>query len=138
MSKDRARYFIKKHEGLSLTLKRDIDGSTWIGYGHNLDALGISQVMADQLLEIDLFRVYKELNKHIPWWKGLHEPRRVVLVDMCYNLGITRFLDFKKMLVAVKEGNYDTAADEMLNSMWAKQVKGRAIELAKIMREGIY
>lgn len=138
MSKDRARYFIKKHEGLSLTPKKDIDGSTWIGYGHNLSALGIPRVMADQLLEIDLLRVYKELNKHVPWWKGLSEPRRVVLVDMCYNLGMTRFLEFREMLAAVKDGRYDVAADEMLNSLWAKQVKGRAVELAKIMREGRY
>jgi len=42
------------------------------------------------------------------------------------------------MLAAIKEGNFDSAADSMLNSLWAKQTKGRAVELAKIMREGRY
>ena len=74
----------------------------------------------------------------MPWWRHQSEVRKVVLVDMCYNLGINRFLGFKKMLAAVKEGNYDTAADEMLNSKWATQVKGRAVELAQLMREGVY
>jgi lysozyme len=138
LSRDRARFFVKKHEGLSLLPKEDIDGSIWIGYGHNLDDLGIPKDIADQLLELDLTRVYAELDKRMPWWRHQSEVRKVVLVDMCYNLGINRFLGFKKMLAAVKEGNYDTAADEMLNSKWATQVKGRAVELAQLMREGVY
>jgi len=37
---------------------------------------------------------------------------------------------------ALKAQNYATAAAEMLDSRWAKQVKGRAKELAEQMRTG--
>ena len=40
------------------------------------------------------------------------------------------------MLAAVEEGDYKKAAKEMLDSKWAFQVKGRAVELAKIMETG--
>ena len=42
------------------------------------------------------------------------------------------------MLKALEDGNYDKVADEMLDSKWAKQVKGRSIELAEMMREDKY
>jgi lysozyme len=40
------------------------------------------------------------------------------------------------MLAAVKSGQYAEAADEMLASKWAQQVRQRAIELARQMEVG--
>ena len=36
----------------------------------------------------------------------------------------------------LKDGNYDTAADEFLDSRWAKQVGNRAIEVTDQIRTG--
>ena len=47
-----------------------------------------------------------------------------------------RFSKFRKMLAAMEEGDFDQAAQEMLDSRWAEQVKGRAIELARRMAMG--
>jgi len=55
---------------------------------------------------------------------------------MCFNMGITKLLGFKNTLRMMKAGDYDGAADGMLQSLWAKQVKGRADELAEQMRHG--
>jgi lysozyme len=40
------------------------------------------------------------------------------------------------MLAACQKGEWDKAANEMLDSKWASQVKQRAKTLAEIMRKG--
>jgi lysozyme len=60
----------------------------------------------------------------------------MVLVDMCFNLGISRFMGFKRMIEALRSEDYDRAAIEMINSRWAKQVRNRSTELAKMMVGG--
>jgi lysozyme len=42
---------------------------------------------------------------------------------------------YRRTLALLDAGNYGAAADEMLNSRWAKQTPGRAKELAQIVRE---
>jgi lysozyme len=56
---------------------------------------------------------------------------------MAFNLGITKLLGFRNTLVAMRQGKYDAAADGMLASAWAAQVKGRAQRLADMMRKGV-
>jgi lysozyme len=56
---------------------------------------------------------------------------------MCFNLGITRLKGFKKMLKACELKNYTLASQEMLTSLWARQVGNRAKNLAKIMEKGV-
>lgn len=55
---------------------------------------------------------------------------------MCFNVGVSGLLAFKRMLAACERGDYGRAAEEMLDSKWAKQVGGRADELARMMQEG--
>jgi lysozyme len=55
---------------------------------------------------------------------------------MCFNLGIARLRGFKKMLAAMQAGDVETAAKEMLDSTWAKQVGARAHRLAAQWRAG--
>jgi len=57
-----------------------------------------------------------------------------VLVNMAFNLGRSRLGKFKNMITAVNEGNYEKAADEMVDSKWYRQVKTRGVELVEIMR----
>ena len=55
---------------------------------------------------------------------------------MAFNLGVPRLCKFKNMWAAIHEKDFDTAAEEMLDSRWAEQVKGRATELAEMMKTG--
>ena len=62
--------------------------------------------------------------------------RQRVYVNMTFNLGSTRLALFKKMHAAVEAKDWEKAAEEMLDSKWATQVKGRADRLAEMMRSG--
>ena len=55
---------------------------------------------------------------------------------MAFNLGVAGLLKFKKMIAALEKRDYDTAAIEMLDSQWAKQVGQRSQELSRQMRTG--
>ena len=59
-----------------------------------------------------------------------------ILVLMLYQLGRTKVLKFKRMFEALRKKDYDSAANEMLDSLWAKKhTPARAERLAKRMRE---
>ena len=105
-----------------------------IGYGHNLRDKPITKAAADQIFRDDLTDIQLEVTHAFPWYTDLTQPRQWVILDMTFNLGLAGLKKFVKFLQAVELGNYDTAADEMLDSLWAKQVKDRALELAGMMR----
>lgn len=127
---------IKKHEGLRLKPYKCTAGKLTIGYGRNLEDNGISAYEADVLLNDDIQNCYAQCIK-LPFWNKLNEVRQAVLLDMCYNLGFARLNGFKKMLKALGRLDYKTAAKEMLDSKWARDVKSRATELAELMKYGI-
>ena len=129
--------YTRRYEGLSVMPYQCPRGHLTIGYGHNLEH-GISKEMADFILQQDMTLAEKSVSKQFLWWKKLNEVRQYVLVDMCFNMGINKLCYFKKMLSAVQRGDYQTAAAEMINSRWASQVGYRAIELAKMMKTGVY
>lgn len=127
---------LKRHEGLRLKPYRCTADKLTIGYGRNLEQVGITEQEAEYLLLNDIKQCENDCLHAFPWFTDLNEARQGVLVNMCFNVGLSRLMFFKKFLAAMNLGNYNTAADEMLDSMWAEQVKGRAIELAAIIRTG--
>ena len=135
-SKSKIKDQLIRHEGLRLKPYRDTVGKLTIGVGRNLDDIGISKEEALCLLENDLKRVERDLDRAVPYWKDYGDVRAAVLVNMCFNLGITRLLGFRKFLAAFHRGDFQTAANEMLDSKWAIQVGHRAVELANQMRTG--
>jgi lysozyme len=107
-----------------------------VGIGRNLTDRGISLEEALAMLDNDISFFATRLSSSLNWWSGVDDIRQVVLVNMCFNLGLNKFLEFNKMLQAIERRDYDLAAKEMLNSVWAEQVGERAIRLANIMRDG--
>ena len=126
---------IKKHEGLRLKPYKCTAGKLTIGYGRNIEDNGITESEAEMLLNNDIQNCYSECSK-LTCWNKLNEARQAVLVDMCFNLGISRLKGFKKMLAALEVGAYYRASAEMLDSKWAKDVKTRATKLAAIIKKG--
>ncbi len=129
---------LKKHEGLKLFPYKCTAGKQTIGYGRNIEDTGISEEEAEFMLQADIERCILELVEKTDYFMVLCEPRQTVLINMLFNLGWPRFNRFKKMITAIKEGDYATASVEMLDSRWADQVGGRAKELASIMSRGDY
>ena len=123
-----------RDEGLRLKPYRDTVGKLTIGIGRNLDDVGISEHEAIAMLNSDIERTWADLDRIAPWWQGLDDVRKRVLLNMAFNLGIGGLAKFKNTLAAVKEGRYADAADEMLASKWANQVGDRATRLAAMMR----
>lgn len=125
---------IKKHEGFSSEPYDDM-GDVSIGYGRNLTQVKLSEEEATFLLRNDLQRVRLAIQKRFAL-SGVNSARQAVLISMGYNLGIGGLFSFKKMWGCVEREDWDGAADQMLDSKWAGQVKGRAVELSEMMRTG--
>lgn len=134
---------LKRHEGLRLEAYRCSAGALTVGYGHNCDVwpvegvtrVGdvISRARAEELLTEDIYGIAEGLDFLWPWWRELDRPRQGVLLNMAFNMGVPRLRTFKRMLGALRAGDYPRAGTEMLDSKWAKQVRGRAAELARQM-----
>ena len=131
---------IKRQEGLRLTAYVDTLGNRSIGYGHTPAFPGqtITEAEADSWLMQDLNSAQTDLLTALPWCFSLSVPRYCVLWNMCFNMGISHLLEFRLMLAAVRNANYPEAAKQMLNSLWASQVKDRAVELSEQMETGAW
>ena len=114
----------------------DAVGKTTIGFGRNIEDRGITESEAQTLLWNDVELVIEQLDKNLPFFNDLSENRRYALIDMCFNLGLTRFMGFAKMLTALELKDYEKASEEALDSKWAKQVGSRANRDATMIKEG--
>jgi lysozyme len=136
---------LRRDEGVRYSVYKDTKGIDTVGVGHNLQAkpmpagwkCPLNDTQVNSLLDDDLEDVFHDLDRNLPWWTDLTDMRQRVLANLCFNMGITRLLGFKKALIAMRQGKFSTAADELLDSTWATQVKGRATRLADMMRKGV-
>lgn len=126
-----------KHEGLRLRPYTCPAGKLTIGVGRNLEDRGITEDEAMMMLQNDILTCRRECYANFFWFGEMDEVRQEVILEMCFNLGISRLKGFKKMLKACELKNYTLASQEMLTSLWARQVGQRAKNLAKIMEKGV-
>ena len=127
---------LDRDEGRRRKPYRDSVGKLTIGVGRNLTDVGITNSEAMLMLDNDIIRSMSDLDQQFLWWRDLNDVRQMVMVDMAFNLGIGGLSKFVRTMKAVERGDWDAAANGMLESKWAKQVKGRAVKLAKMMRTG--
>ncbi|BBN80535.1 lysozyme [Pseudoalteromonas sp. A25] len=125
-----------RYEGLSLKPYQCTQGKVTIGIGRNLTDRGITLEEANFLLSNDIKDVLVQVSSNISVFNTLNEARKLILLDMAFNLGVAGLTKFKKMIAALEGQNYEDAAREMLDSRWANQVGHRAKELAEKMIEG--
>ncbi len=113
-----------------------ITGHITVGYGRNLDANPISIEEGEVLLRNDINKAIAHCELFIAGFDRLSLPRRAVLVDMAFQMGIGGLLAFKKMLAAIRDGDFTGAVEEMADSKWFReQTPNRVNRLAAIMRE---
>ena len=125
---------IKQHEGFRGKPYRCTAGKLTIGYGRNIENNGITEAEASFLLDNDLKRCEAECRQAFSWFDNLDDIRQGVIVEMDFNLGLKKFKGFRKMLTACEKQDYELAAREMLDSLWARQVGQRAETLADLMK----
>jgi len=103
---------IGKHEGLRLQTYMDTEGHLTVGYGHKMDE-GISQHVAEIMLDEDIQIAVVEANK-FRWFDDLDDVRQAVIINMIFNLGMTRFSMFKKTIHFMELSMYIDAAEKCL------------------------
>ena len=114
----------------------DVKGRLTIGYGRNLDDVGLTQLEAEVLLDHDVVNAEQEAIKSFDWYPTLSEARQRVVANMIFNLGIGKFRGFGATIAAIKAKDFTKASMQMLASRWAGQVGSRAARLARQMRDG--
>ncbi|MDK1289795.1 glycoside hydrolase family protein [Pseudoalteromonas umbrosa] len=127
---------IKAHEGFRCHPYYCTEGALTIGYGFNLDSGGISEEEADLILSMRIEGIRMRLANAVPWYANMVPARQAVFINMTYQMGFNGFKSFKRMLKHAQLCDYELAAKEMLNSLWAKQTPERAAELALQMKSG--
>lgn len=142
------------NEGLKLKPYYCPAGHLTIGIGRNLEANpltaeekayighpvkeGITNDQAFYLCRNDLKKVRAALDRELPWWRDLNADRQFVMIDLCFNLGIRKLLQFQKTLSSIANGYYVKAGEQLMQSLYAKQVGKRAERNAKCIQTGVY
>ena len=138
---------IAKDEGLVLSVYKCPTDHLTIGFGSLLvdgmpecgEPVGtpITEKRALQAFFTELYeKTYSDgprvFGRH--HWNKFPQEAKQVFYNMAFNLGAPRLSGFKRMIANAKAGNWNGAADEMLDSRYARQVKGRATRLAERLR----
>ena len=133
---------IKQEEGFSNKVYLDHLGYGTIGYGHLVTPLDkfkegfvYDNKELEKVFEYDFQIAYQDgmsLTKDI----DIPDEAKEIVIHMCFQMGKPKVSKFKKMFEALRKKDYDSAANEMLDSLWAKKhTPARAERLAKRMRE---
>ena len=125
---------IKHHEGFVEHVYDDSLGIPTIGYGFAIKDLVLDEDIAEDILMRKLERLQRNANSRFKWLEDMPQEVQEVLLNMCYQLGVTGVSKFRKAISALQEGDWDEAANEMLDSLWARQTPNRAKELSNIVR----
>ena len=139
MNIDKLREQLKIDEGVKYEVYKDHLGYPTFGIGHLVvegdeehgKPVGtpVSEDRVNAVFESDVQKFVSESKKVFPNLDDLPEAAKQVIVNMCFNMGAPRLSKFKKFIAAVNDGNWSTAAVEMMDSRWATQVGKRAERL---------
>jgi len=100
------------------------------GYGFT----NITEVEAKEILKIRVQQIHQILIQKIPNYKNYPSVVQDVLVEMAFQIGWPTLLKFRHTLQYLDQEDYNAAADEMLDSRWARQTRARATELSNKVR----
>ena len=125
---------IKKHEGIRARVYQCTEGYDTIGYSFAIKDLELTEHIADQILMKKLSELNLKIIDRFKWYFTSPQKVQDVVVNMCYQMGISGFSKFKKTIYYLETEQYEEAADEMLDSLWHKQTPNRSKELSDIIR----
>jgi GH24 family phage-related lysozyme (muramidase) len=124
--------------GIGFNLQRGGARQTLTSVGANYDqvlagAEDLTDAQIDGLFDRDLDTAFAAAHRQVTNFDNLHHNARLVVIDMMF-MGEARFAEFKKMIAALQEFDYNAAADEIANSQWYVQVKNRGSEDVSLMQ----
>lgn len=124
---------IKEHEGLVLKPYKCTANKLTIGYGHNIQDNGLSKTACEFILFEDIEEAIRNLYAVFTrkFFETLSNNQKIALIDMMFNLGLSRFLTFKKFILAVKNKDFIKASAEIINSKAYQQNRSRYKKLSE-------
>ena len=135
---------IKADEGVVNEVYLDHLGLPTVGVGHlirdhdpeyGLDVgTQVGEERVAELFESDLYTCVAETKLLYPQFEELPAEAQKILCNMMFNMGRPRLSRFHKMKKAVDSSDWKEAANQMLDSKWAKQVPNRANRLIERMK----
>ena len=125
---------IKEHEGFREKVYKCTEGFDTIGYGFAVKDLVLDKDIAEEILLRKVESLISRVRKKFNWLDTVPQAVQGVLVEMSYQMGLSGVSKFKKALHAMQMLQWSVAADELLDSRWAKQTPNRAQELRYIIR----
>jgi len=121
---------IRKHEGFRAKVYKDTLGFDSIGYGFAVKDLVLDEDIANIILQRKLEALIRSIEFKFSWYADLPNAVKDVVIEMCYQLGVTGFSKFKKTIAYLQNKQWKEASVEMLDSRWAKQTPNRAKEMS--------
>ncbi len=129
---------LEDEEGRIVHGYHDHKGFLTIGVGHLIDERrggGLSDKVINIILDDDVSDCITDLVRTIPNWAVLPDNVQEALTLMRFQLGLEGLRGFTLMLAAIAREDWHAAADEGLDSKWAREdTPGRAYRVAALMR----
>lgn len=138
MNLSRLKSHLERDEGKRAKPYRDTAGKLTAGIGRNLDDVQLSDDEIELMFANDVDRAITRAMNTVgsAAFGRLNDARQEVLVNMAFNLGARGLSRFVKFIAALEAGDYERAADEMVDSKWYNQVGDRGVRLEAQMRSG--
>ncbi len=141
---DRLREELKIDEGCKYEVYLDHLGLPTFGIGHLITkddpeyqmGMGtpVDEIRVNEAFEQDIHVTLDECRKLFDDWDKLPEEVRLITANMMFNMGRPRLSKFKKMIQAIRDGDWNEAGNQMQDSRWYKQVTNRADRLISRMK----
>lgn len=123
---------IKNHEGFRSRVYKCTNGFDTIGYGAAIKDLEIDEDIAEMILIRQIHRLEKRVAETFDWYDTSPEKIKDVVVEMCFQIGVSGFMKFKKTIQYCSDKDWANMSVEMLDSKWARHDSpNRAKTLAK-------
>jgi lysozyme len=110
-------------------------GHPTIGIGRNLDAKPLSDAAVDLLFAED-FEECRDACQAIygvEFFDALPLPRKLALINICFNIGGAGLAKFKSMNSAILKYDWGAAVSQLESSRYARQVPKRALRIKKLL-----
>ena len=144
MNMYKLREELERDEGIKYEVYLDHLGYPTFGIGHLITdddpecgadvGTEVSDDRVQEAFESDVETVMSDCERLYVQFEHLPEEVQLIIANMMFNMGYTRLSKFKGMKRGVDARDWETAADEMVDSRWYKQVTNRADRLVVRMR----
>jgi lysozyme len=144
MDLQRLQEELEYDEGVKYEIYLDHLGLPTFGIGHLVTendpehgeevGTAVSEDRVSEAFEQDIQTTMSECRILYEDFDDLPEEVQLIIANMMFNMGRPRLSKFKGMKRGVDARDWNTAADEMVDSKWYRQVTNRADRLVERMR----